>query len=148
MRITIHGHDLPGRRWDCQEGPVENVHVGLQVGSAPAELVPGDAPSATWQLDVRVLTGADGALDVRGPGVHGRPGERFVYLTWGAVDGEDGSFAMFRRAKLMWADIDADLLRSAEASGRGLRADVSLTDERGGPRCARVRPPAIRWSAR
>jgi len=28
----------------------------------------------------------------------------------------------------------------------GLRAEIDLTDERGGPRCARVRPPAVRWS--
>ena len=32
--------------------------------------------------------------------MQGRPGARFIYLTWGEVV-EDGSFAMFRRAKLM-----------------------------------------------
>ena len=40
----------------------------------------------------------------RGPAVHGKRGERFLYLTWGDV-GPAGEFAMFRRAKLMFADI-------------------------------------------
>ena len=30
--------------------------------------------------------------------------------------------------------------------GRTLVATVSLTDEKGGPRCARYDPPAIAWS--
>jgi hypothetical protein len=36
------------------------------------------------------------------PFVQGRPGARFVYLSWGGV-GADGHRAMFRRAKLMLA---------------------------------------------
>ena len=85
---------------------------------------------------------ADGS-DFRGPAVHGKRGERFVYLTWGDV-AEDGTFTMFRRAKLMFADIEAGVLDQATADGV-LVASISLTDPCGGPRCARVRPPAISW---
>ena len=67
--------------------------------------------------------------------MQGRKGERFVYLTWGSVTG--GGFSMFRRAKLMLADLPD----RAEVT-----VDVELTDERGMPRCARLRPPAIRVS--
>ena len=74
--------------------------------------------------------------------MQGKRGDRFLYLTWGDVPAP-GAFHMFRRAKLMFADVDADLLRRG-ADEVGLRADLGLTDERGGPRCARVRPPAIR----
>jgi hypothetical protein len=72
--------------------------------------------------------------DFHGPVVQGKKGERFVYLTWGTLEGD--SFSMFRRAKLMLADLpdDAD----------EVIADVDLTDESGMPRCARLRPPAIR----
>ena len=80
-----------------------------------------------------------GGVDYRGPAVHGRAGERFLYLTWGEVAGD--RFEMFRRAKLMLADSGAD------ESTAGVVADVELSDEHGGPRCARVRPPAVRWSA-
>ena len=43
----------------------------------------------------------EGAIDFGGPFVHGRKGERFLYLSWGAVDPD---FEMFRRAKLVFAD--------------------------------------------
>jgi len=147
VRVRIVGRDLPGRRFVSDGELLQNVHVAAQVDRDPVGPVPGDAPSATWDLDVRVVVGDDGELDLRGPAVHGRRGERFFYLTWGDV-GADGSLEMFRRAKLMVADIDPDLLRSAANDDAStLRAEVDLTDEHGGPRCARVRPPAIRWSA-
>jgi Family of unknown function (DUF5990) len=45
---------------------------------------------------------------------------------------------MFRRAKLMLADLEP-LLADAEQ----VIARVDLTDDCGGPRCARLRPPAL-----
>jgi hypothetical protein len=53
---------------------------------------------------------------------------------------------MFRRAKLMLSRVDPALVDEADVDGRCLVADVVLTDDRGGPRCARVDPPAVRWS--
>jgi hypothetical protein len=76
--------------------------------------------------------------------VQGRGGERFLYLTWGNV-GPDGEFEMFRRAKLMLHRVPSEVLDAALAQG-GLAACVDLTGNRGGPRCARVDPPAIEWS--
>jgi hypothetical protein len=52
---------------------------------------------------------------------------------------------MFRRAKLMVGDIDPELLAAAARDDGLVVASVSLTDELGCPRCARVRPPAISW---
>jgi hypothetical protein len=121
------------------------VHVGVQVRRDPVDLVPGDAPSAQWQVDVRVEVDDDGAFDFKGPAVQGRPGERFLYLTWGDVNG-DGHFRMFRRAKLMLGQIDAGLVRNASTGGRPLQATIDLTDGCGGPRCGRVAPPALVWS--
>jgi len=157
VRITIHGRNLPGRTFTSQGDLLENVHVAVQVGKDPLDPVRGDSRSATWEVDVRAVTGDDGELDLRGPAVHGKRGGRFLYLTWGDV-GTDGSFAMFRRAKLMVADIDKQVLADAARSasnrvtddapdgGRGLVAEIDLTDQCGGPLCARVRPPGVRWS--
>jgi hypothetical protein len=124
MRLTIRGHHLPGRR--C--GPYRDVHVGLQVGRDPADLVPGDADRAEWVTDVRTEAG-----DFRGPAVQGRKGARFVYLTWGTYT--DETFTMFRRAKLMLADLP---------SASEVTVEVDLTDESGMPRCARLAAPAFR----
>jgi hypothetical protein len=145
MRVTISGHNLPGRRFSAAGRDYDNVHVGVQERRDPVGLVPGDAASATWDVDIRLDVASDGALDFKGPAVHGKRGERFVYLTWGDV-GKDGSFEMFRRAKLMLDRVDPDLVRSAERNGKPLIATVDLTDGRGCLRCARVDPPALRWS--
>jgi hypothetical protein len=126
MRLVIRGHDLPGRK--C--GPYNDVHVGLQVGREPADLVPGDdAGEATWITEIRT----DGT-DFRGPAVQGRKGDRFIYLTWGTLT--NGMFTMFRRAKLMLADLPKGL--------DVVTVDVHLTDETGMPRCARLNAPAVR----
>lgn len=144
MEIVIHGHNLPGRSFRSAGVPLHNVHVAVQVRDAPVDLVPADADEATWTLDVNVVD-VDGGIDFRGPAVHGKRGDRFLYLTWGEVT-VDHPFAMFRRAKLMLDRIDPALVATSRADGRALRAEIDLTDGYGGPRCARVDPPALQWS--
>ncbi|GLY95046.1 DUF5990 family protein [Actinoplanes sp. NBRC 103695] len=147
MRIRIEGSDLPGRRAGstADELRLANVHVGVQRKDRPESLVPASAPSATWDLEVTSRTVAEGALDVGGPWVHGRPGARFLYLTWGAVTGD--RFDMFRRAKLLFTDIPGDALLAAHAGAATLVGRLGLTGGDGGPICARVRPPTITWTA-
>ena len=96
-----------------------------------------------WEVEVDVV-GSGGRLDFRGPAVHGKRGDRFIYLTWGNV-GPDHVFEMFRRAKLMLDRVEAQVMEAAVETGV-LRAEVNLTGGDGGPRCARVDPPAVTWS--
>jgi hypothetical protein len=138
MLLQIRGHHLPGRTWRAHDEQYDNVHVGIQVGAEPRELVRGDADSASWAVPIEVVA-RDGGLDFRGAAVQGRPGARFIYLTWGDV-AQDGSFAMFRRAKLMLADLEPLITGN---SGQAIVATVDLTDDCGGPRCARLRAPAL-----
>lgn len=139
MLLEIHGYNLPGRSWHLDGQPCHNVHVGLQVRRDPAGLVPGDSDAAEWSTEIEIVD-REGRVDFRGPAVQGRPGDRFVYLTWGDVR-PDGSFAMVRRAKLMFDDIAA--LPGLTDPDRRVVARVDLTDDCGGPRCARLRPPAL-----
>ena len=136
MLLHIQGHRLPGRVWQVGDEHHDNIHVGIQLGKEPHQLVRGDAQKCEWTIPIEVVAG-DGGLDFRGLAVQGKRGERFVYLTWGDV-GDDGSFAMFRRAKLMLADL-APLATDAQQ----VIARVDLTDECGAPRCARLTPPAL-----
>jgi hypothetical protein len=96
MLLQIQGHHLPGRVWQSRDEHYNNIHVGIQVGKEPHELVRGDAQTSSWTIPIDVLD-RDGTLDFRGAAVQGKPGARFVYLT----------------------------------------------DDCGGPRCARLRPPAL-----
>jgi len=146
MRVVIEGFDLPGRTFcDADGGALGDVHVGVQIRREPHDLVPADAAGARWELDVDVVAGPDASLDFRGPAVHGKRGDRFLYLTWGNLDSR-GRFEMFRRAKLMLNRIDPGLVTAAEQEGRPVVGAVRLTDRRGAPRCARVDPPDLAWT--
>ena len=131
MKLLIEGHHLPGRT--C--GRYADVHVGVQVGREPAGLVPADAETARWEVEVDVVE-REGAVDFRGPAVQGRRGDRFVHLTGGEGSGAD--FAMFRRAKLPLSDVP-------DPRASAVIARVHLTDEHGLARCARLGPPAMEW---
>jgi hypothetical protein len=92
-----------------------------------------------------IATAAGSGWDLRGAHIQGRPGGRFVYLSWGTVD-DAGVFSMFRRAKLWFDGIGPNVLDAAVKSGL-LVARLGLTDAHDHPLCAAVRPPLIEWSA-
>jgi uncharacterized protein DUF5990 len=145
--LRIIGTELPGRTCaDPRPGGLvhENVHVGLQRRREVVDIIPGDAPTAVWDLSVNPVT-SDGTLDFRGPFVQGRRGDRFLYLSWGSVDAH-GRFDMFRRAKLMLDAVSPALVQAAGKPGHRLVATLGMTEGDGMPRCAAVRPPVVNWT--
>ena len=145
--VRIVGIELPGRTCaDPRPGGLvyENVHVGVQRRKEVVDIVPGDAPTAVWEFTVDPVT-RDAILDFRGPVVQGRRGDRFLYLSWGSV-GANGSFEMFRRAKLMLDAVSSESVGDADRPGRRLVGTLGLTHGDGMPRCAAVRPPVITWT--
>lgn len=146
MIVEIRGKDLPGRR--CGPAPdgsfYENIHVGLARRTETVELLPGDAEIARWEFEI-TLRDVEGGFDVGGPFVHGKREERHLGLRWGIL-GDDGSFTVFRAAKLRFSDVDPSIIRRAVKTGGRLIASIGLTDEHGWPRCASVRPPDVSWS--
>lgn len=150
MQIRIEGRDLPGA--SCGPGPDypeghPNIHVAVQRRAKPAELlglVRGDASEAVWTFECEDVN-RDGTVDLKGAYIQGPPGGRFIYLNWGVVD-DEGAFRMFRRAKVWLDAVPADVLARARHSGT-LVGMLGLTDEKGNPTCASVRPPMIEWTA-
>ncbi|RMG72344.1 MAG: hypothetical protein D6722_05560 [Bacteroidetes bacterium] len=71
-----------------------------------------------------------------GPFVHGKKGDRFVYLVWYVMGQEETG--RFRRAKL-------SLTPLADMPGPVARVHVALTDARGGPVCASLKSTHLRW---
>lgn len=127
MHIEIVGVDCP---------VLSDVTVGVQRGSQVVDERSANGAVLTWLLDVRLIAGSD----LRGPYVHGRPGNRFLYLSWLRSPG-----GMFRRAKLMLDEVPPALLSGHDLPG--LQGRVTLTMADGTPLCAAVRPPVITWSA-
>jgi hypothetical protein len=135
VALRVRGVDPPGL--SCGPSPDQpdgytNVHAGLQRQQEIVSRTPGDQPFAA-DVELTVRGGRFG-----GPFVHGRGGDRFLYLSWGEVDRD--AFKMFRRAKIRLEHLDP-----AEVDGHTLEVTVGLTDERGHPTCASVRPPAAGW---
>lgn len=120
--------------------------MGVQRKNKPGELigqVSADVDSVIWEVEALPVSSEGG--DFRGPYISGPPGGRFIYLAWGVVE-EPGSFEMFRRAKVMFDGIPGEVLAAAQESGV-LVGRFGLTDPKGNPTCAAMRPPLIEWAS-
>ncbi len=137
MKILIEGYDVPASAG-------AELWVGVQRLKDVEQLATLGGP-LSWHLEATVHRDAEGTLDLRGPYIHGRRGDRFLYLSWGTTAGGD-VVTMFRRAKLMLAAVDDAMIETADADGRLLVGRLSLTGKDGTPVCAAVRPPAIAWT--
>jgi hypothetical protein len=165
LNIVIEGTELPGLT--CQpepEGTVHrNIHVALStrangiaegqpwltVPLKPGLAVdpfPGDARDTRWEVAVTVRGNAADGYDFTGPSVGGDRTDRNLGLVWGDVPG-DGTLQMFRGAKLRLVDVLPSLITEAMRPGYHLVARVRLTDDRGNPVCARLRPSHLTWSS-
>lgn len=149
MQILIEAFGLPGRTCPVSPGfpGYSDIHVAVQPRARDEALLspqPGDAVSAAWTLDCTASRGASG-VDFTGPWIQGRPGQRFIYLSWTGIDSA-GVVTRFRRAKLMLDAVDSSVADDAVSRGR-LVARLALTDAKGRPLCAAVRPPLVAWSS-
>lgn len=159
LTVVIEGRGLPGLTCPADNSghSHHNVHVALcgprkdgrrQGGDRPAlvmpdrpwlatEPVPGDSPSARWEVPVTVRRDADG-FDFSGPFVRGDRTDRNLFLAWGDVPG-DGTLRLFRGSKLRLTDVDPRLVGEAMRPGYQLVARIRLTGARG--------ESALTWSA-
>ncbi len=165
ITVVIEGSELPGLT--CQPEPDGTVHRNIHVALATtakgiaegqpwltvplkpglaAEPLPGDAKQARWQVTVTVRGSAGDGYDFTGPSVGGDRTDRHLGLVWGDVPG-DGTLQLFRGAKLRLVDVPPGLITDAMRPGHRLVARVRLTDDRGNPVCARLRPSHLTWSA-
>jgi Family of unknown function (DUF5990) len=148
LNFRIIGTDLPGMKFARSQGALvdrEPIFLGVQKQNEVIDRVRGDASCAVFNFQIEVSSKA-GELDFRGPFVHGRKGDRFLYLSW-EEQGKDGSFTMFRRVKLPLSAINAkDLKRSLfSGSPKLVEAKVELTGEDHGPLCGTVAEKSISW---
>ena len=138
--VRIIGRRLPGLTWSGRTG----IHLGVLRGSEVVGLVRGDEGEARFDIEVELHVDADGSADFRGPYVHGRRMQRYVHLVWGEVD-DAGTFTMFQRVKLPLSPLleqhSVDELRNSER----VHAFLELTDPKGRPVVATVRPPWVFW---
>ncbi len=139
ITIQLQCGNFPGRVFDhCQ-----NVYVGVQRGDQVIFETPGDTSSQNFDITVQVGENMDGTPNFLGPFVHGPVGGRFLYLVWFDKKGE--SKMMFRRAKINLQHLGWPEINTAILSQKHIKAQVFLTDKKGGPACATFKPENINW---
>ena len=99
-----------------------------------------------FNTTIDVIRTATSGVDFAGEHVHGRRGDRFIYLAWGMPDLTE-PFVMFARAKIKLDSVRADLLDIAFANGQPLIAELQATNPKGQPASGTIKPPAIDWHA-
>ncbi len=112
--------------------------IGVQRGTEVEQIAPATETAA---FDVEVKLVDDGG-DFRGPYVHGRRGDRFLYLVWGRVT-PTATFDRFARSKVMLNDVPPDLRRPTR--DRRLVCTVQASRS-GAPASGRLRPGEVSWS--
>ncbi len=149
--VVIEAASLPGLTFPSADGgQYRNLHVGLATMSKErpalavpgkpwraAGSVPGDAPSARWEVPVTVRRDTDG-LDFSGPHVRGARDDRNLFLAWGDAR-DDGTMRLVRGSKLKLAQVDPRLVEEAMRPGHQLVARIRLTGT--------AREPGLTWSA-
>jgi hypothetical protein len=147
LTIRLVCRKLPGTRFDESSRPVrvrEPVYLGIQKGKQVVGAVPADRHQVTYDVAVHVVKGKNGFPDFLGAYVHGKPNDRFLYLSRGEVK-HGAAFEMFRRAKIRLTHLTWSALRKSIGGGGPLVAEISLTDKRGGPLCATIMDEYIKW---
>ena len=140
VTIRLIAVDPPG---DCY-GDSHPILFGIQRLHDAEQVVRANA-TTVFDLGADLISAPDGH-DVRGHYVHGRKGDRFLYLTWGSPEGEL-PFVMFARAKLKFSDVPSELVGRALADrSLALTCLMQATNEKGHPASGSIRPPRLSWS--
>jgi hypothetical protein len=148
LTVVIEGTSLPGLTFPSVDGaPYRNFHIGLATTSKErptlavpgkpwraADPVPGDSPSARWEVPVTVRRDADG-FDFSGPYVRGARDDRNLFLAWGDIR-DDGTMRLVRGSKLKVTQVDPRLVEEAMRPGHQLVARIRLMGD-----------PGLTWSA-
>lgn len=140
LDIELECVDLP-----TQVPPgLNELRLGVQIGQAVEQDVPCPAEQVILRFPVQVaLDPGEGTLRFSGKAVHGPSGEKFLYLCWG--EWVDGEWQGNRRAKLPLGPVTRQMVEAALRSGQPLRARIHMTDARGQPVAASLKPGIYEW---
>ena len=122
-----------------------NIFLGIQRKQEILEETPATHKEKIFKVQVKLSEGKNGQPNFTGAYVFGKTGDKFLYLVWFIKTsmGNEG----FRRAKIKLQDLSWKQIRRAIVRQDPIRARIILTDAKGGPICASVKPPYIEWES-
>ena len=124
----------------------DGVLFGLQSRHDVDEPRPAST-TTEFHTTIEVIRTANSGVDFAGGHVHGRRGDRFIYLAWGIPDATE-PFVMFARAKIKLDSIPVDLVDVSVDNGHPLVAELQATNSKGQPASGTITPPSIDWHTR
>ena len=118
--------------------------LGIQRDNEVIEAVSTDPKKVLFKPTLRARRNPDGSVNFLGPFAQGPKAERFVYLNWmtakaGVLTGMMGRIKLHLN-HIKWASVK----KAAEAS-KPIRVKLALTNAKGKPVMASVRPDAANW---
>jgi hypothetical protein len=146
IKIKVICEELPGTEFSTTGELLiyKNIHLGIQRGEEVINAVPANRKQVVFEPEFRVAPLPDGKTNFLGPYAKGTQTERFFYLSW-VVKNEQGNLTSFRRAKIHLSHLLWSKVEEAINSGRQLSVTLSMTDKKGGPRCASFKGEGIHW---
>lgn len=123
----------------------DRQHIYLAVQKKKELVFDTDGRSTVieFTLLIEVKQEKDGSPNFLGPYVHGKKGDRFLYLVWYNKIGRLKE--TFRRAKIKLAPLTWVTVLSAIKTGQPIVAAINLTDAKGHPVCASLKAANLTW---
>jgi len=139
FEICLHCYNFPKNNFENRP----NIFVGVQQQKEVVMDTSITAETKDFMIPIQVKPTKDGQPNFLGAFVHGRVGDRFLYLVWYNKKGSEKE--RFRRAKIKLAPITWAYIESAIQVKEPIVAKINLTDSKGGPVCATLKSTNIEW---
>jgi Family of unknown function (DUF5990) len=137
IAIEIVCTELPGAGYP-------SLHLGIQRDQSIIEMAAADSKRIVFKPTLRARPNADGSVNFLGPFAQGPKTERFIYLNWTTMNGNVLS-GMVGRIKLHLNHIRWTAVQKATAVNKPIRVRLALTNAKGKPVMASVRPDVAKW---
>ena len=137
IAIEIECTELPGAGYP-------SLHLGIQRDQSIIEMASADSKRIMFKPTLRARPNADGSVNFLGPFAHGPKAERFIYLNWTTMNGNVLT-GMVGRIKLHLNHIRWTAVQKAAAANKPIRVRLALTNAKGRPVMASVRPDVAKW---
>jgi len=138
--IEIVCTNLPGEQWEGNS----TLCLGIQRDD---EIIEADSAGSTrvvFRPVLRARRNPDGSANFLGAFAHGPRTERFIYLVWAIVHGKL-PIRMVGRVKLHLNHIKWASVEKAGGGKKAIRVTLDLTNAKGKPVMASVRPDVAKW---
>ena len=119
--------------------------LGIQEGNEVVQDIPfaGEA-EIHFHFSFQVaVDAASGKVTFKGKMVQGPRSDPFIYICWG--DRLEGKWVQYGRTKILLSGIPREHIQRTLQEGSLLRARIRLTDPKGKPALATLKPDFIEW---